>query len=714
MAGGVFGAAGYRASLENGDEDEGHSFGHPHTDRGQNFAAGDSGVDDSGSDDFDADDSANGTDLEQADRMVEESGIVYGAELIPREVTGAAGRSTEHSDGSSSSGADGQSDHLIGRHSVNHLGTHSSGAWPVGRVGASELYVTPELTFDLAPAQPHISPADRHRLDQNEPAKIRHLLGMYRFTRPSERPEAFVRQAEYMADYEPQGTFDASFHAFYPVYSDMTVRQLKGYFAWRTRVRSGEYPLTSTSAVFVYVYELLNGVGAKDPVDTYNRLEQFRMHYARRYDAGMNSYLRRWMRDLVVVSGLDGAPLQEQFGTEIAADRAFAVLTKPQNFTDAQIAQAAKSLGSYKAAKSPLNRPAGVGAASEFDADDALPSADVSSTPPTLYDRAVAAAWKAVVSSHVTAKSYIHARLAVWKMTPVTLFQRAVYYDRDLADHPYETRRVTIDPVREYTRENGHWYLGCYEAVPGQRAYMNDFLHEVDRIGRGMWHTGRPLKPRGFNPLYTQVIARALADLKKQLDRQEWEAAHPPVHVDLGQLSAIRQAAAGTRESLLTQEERDAERAEAEAEAEAEKRAREAAKAEPETQSRTQIASQTCAAATAVAASVPDTAHHATTDAVQNAGRTVGESGHSSGAIVLTPDELFLLRALADGEPSGEWKPALLKKHVLPSVLADSINSKLFDLVGDSVLETDENGDPSLVEDYRPDIRDFLAGNAGN
>ncbi len=537
---------------------------------------------------------------------------------------------------------------------------------------------------------------------------------MYRFTRPADRAREFVRQARAVEDYEPEGTFDSSFQAFSPVYSDMTVRQLKGYFAWRTCVRHGQYPPTSTSTVFVYIYELLNGVGVKDVAEAYRKLKELKDRYADRLDAVVARYASDWLRDLVITGNLKGDPVSEQFSREIDADRTYAALSRPQDHADSQIAQAARSLGSYKTSKSPLNRPVTV--PQEEASDVTSDTAKVVSGSPDLFDLALASVWKALLSSHVAAKGYFRSRVAAWKVTPVTLFRRAVYFDRDLADHPYETRRVPIDAVREYTRENGHWYLGHYEAVVGQKASMNDLLHEVDRIGRLVWHTGRPLKPRGFYPPYTKVVEETLVGLKHRFDRQEWEAAHPPVHVDLGRLSAIRQAAAGTRESLLTQEERDAEAEEAWREAEEQQRQkREQEERQQEDQQQQLVRhggrqGQTAprvadAPAESMAAATSSAGSAVWTDTADTA--DIADTGTTPS---LSPDELFLLRALADGRPVSAWKPTLLAHHMLPSVLADSINNKLFDLVGDSVLETDENGDPVLIEDYLPDVRDLLAG----
>ena len=703
MVNGVFGAAGYRASLEGGDPQKNASDSvHPdHSAHG-----------------------GTGSQVEQADQMVSEGGHIYGAEPIPREMT-AGQRSASARASAGAGGVSGPASTARPTSPVR-----------VGRVGSSDLYVTHDLTFDLSPSQPTIedlqaestaSPvsdrgdvfrAQRVRAGQGESPEIRTLLGMYRFTRPSERAQEFVRQAAYMESYEPQGAFDASFHAFYPVYSDMTVRQLNGYFAWRTRVRNGEYPLTSSSAAFVYIYELINGIGVKDPMDAYNALKRFRKNYADKYDPAMWSYLDEWMRDLIVVYDLGGKPRDEQFAVQMAADRVYEVLSNPADFSEREIADSVLALGKYRYEKSPLNRPIAMAAA---DNDEGTGARDAGTEDQddrgrgmgprpavTLWQRAVAAAWKALLVSHVAAKGYFASRVATWKMVPITLFRRAVWYDADLAEHPYEVRHVRIDGAREYTRENGHWYAGYYQAVAGQGSSMKSLLHEIDRIGREVWHAGRPLKPRGFYPPYSQVIASALKKLKTTIDREEWDAAHPPVRVDLSKLAQIREAAAGTRESLLTQEEREAEADEARREEEQQSESDQSRPNELRMASKSDLGQKSGNRGSNSQESDDAAEPLSTTPAEQDPEGAQQEADAADDAASLTDDELFLLRALVADPPAAGWKHELLLRHALPSVLADSINDKLFDLVGDSVLETDENGDPCVVDDYRPDITDFL------
>ena len=47
----------------------------------------------------------------------------------------------------------------------------------------------------------------------------------------------------------------------------------------------------------------------------------------------------------------------------------------------------------------------------------------------------------------------------------------------------------------------------------------------------------------------------------------------------------------------------------------------------------------------------------------------------------------------------------------MPSIAADAINEALFDEIGDTVLECDQDA-LSLIEDYREDISHLLGGSA--
>ena len=97
------------------------------------------------------------------------------------------------------------------------------------------------------------------------PEPIRQMRELAR--RPESRSwsdaRLFVEQARLMEGYEDDFPYQGTFKSYYPTYEAMDDRQLRGYFTWRARVRRGEVKQTSTSFAYVYLYELINGVGAE-------------------------------------------------------------------------------------------------------------------------------------------------------------------------------------------------------------------------------------------------------------------------------------------------------------------------------------------------------------------------------------------------------------------------------------------------------------------
>jgi hypothetical protein len=71
----------------------------------------------------------------------------------------------------------------------------------------------------------------------------------------------------------------------------------------------------------------------------------------------------------------------------------------------------------------------------------------------------------------------------------------------------------------------------------------------------------------------------------------------------------------------------------------------------------------------------------------------------------LDPDQRFLITALLNGQPYEDY---CKQHHIMVSILVDAINDQLFDWIGDSVIEFDDQDQPQIVEDYRPDIQELL------
>ena len=114
-----------------------------------------------------------------------------------------------------------------------------------------------------------------------------------------ENSRVFYKQAVFMMDYEDEYEEMHPFSAYYPYYQLMTYEQLRTYFTWRTKLRKGVIEETSISYAFVYVYELLNNIGVTDPIDGLNKLLSFRKAILS-YDSPIDKYLIRWIKDYLI------------------------------------------------------------------------------------------------------------------------------------------------------------------------------------------------------------------------------------------------------------------------------------------------------------------------------------------------------------------------------------------------------------------------------
>ena len=113
---------------------------------------------------------------------------------------------------------------------------------------------------------------------------------------PRNDPELFYRQAKLMESFEDNYANNEAFHMYYPFYQHMGYEQLRTYFTWRTKFRKGEvYPI-SVSYMFVYVYELIHNIGVADPSEG---LDMLLLVWEKCLDFApvLESYLPDWFKD---------------------------------------------------------------------------------------------------------------------------------------------------------------------------------------------------------------------------------------------------------------------------------------------------------------------------------------------------------------------------------------------------------------------------------
>ena len=207
-----------------------------------------------------------------------------------------------------------------------------------------------------------------------------------------------------------------------------------------------------------------------------------------------------------------------------------------------------------------------------------------------------------------------------------------------------------LDACRSYRCRDGAWEMLTWEGRFFDLELFHGLLRQTDAMLRRYLKTGNYLKERPEEAWISPCVRAVIEAEKKEAE----EAARPRVVLDLSGLDQIRRDALITRDSLLT----DEERAEAELET-----------AEPP--------------------------------------QAAAPGQNAPPELPLDDVQLEILRALLAGKPAS----GIIRAHrLMPAMTADIINEALFDEIGDSIVECD-NDTLSLVKDYREDLTRLLGGN---
>ena len=520
--------------------------------------------------------------------------------------------------------------------------------------------------------------------------------------------QLFTKQALFMEDYEDDVEYHGTFERYFPTYVDMNDRQLRGYFSWRSAIRRGEEtPKAPLSFAFVHLYELIGSIGIEhEPIgrsrEGLTRAEQGFLaieHFWKTHDdtyPELQRYVTRWLRDYTVWHGLDASYLAPYVNA--AFDDALIGLTE--------------SLGSWMAAtpqKKPRKQDARAMALAGTDRPEEerlFAALDTLST----YRPRVSRLYRDRPETlrHVTCS--VIAELALYyekhrksglvedlfgssQAFPYVMFMNAVFW----AGSPHEDTIYEISPCNRYGCAKGRWYHEGFLTTAKRSSKLGAILRLIDqrlRVAIGYPH---PLTKKDAPKYLDKIVAEQIEN------RLAWEAAREAraVRVDLSQLAGIRAAANATCDSLLIDEEREDEAVSAVAEA-----MTPVVEAMPPTVEALSPVSEAVSTTAAATVSPAAEAVSPVAPTPQVVAPTKGSSAETAPTPYgLTAIELELLRSLLDGTP---WEaPA----GTSLDMLVDSINEKLFDLLGDTALEFDGlvSGMPAIIDDYAEDVRKALS-----
>lgn len=497
--------------------------------------------------------------------------------------------------------------------------------------------------------------------------------------------ELFYRQGLLMADFEDDCPYNGTFKSYFPTYNAMSDRQLRGYFTWRAQVRRGTVEETSTSFAFLYLYELICGIGVDNPLDGFNKIKAFWDVY-RAFEPGIDRFARVWLQDYAVFHGLDPKLLRD---------------SKTVMFDNAliELRRAARDLVPAPSSQTPKRRktseptlplpPDEVREERLMAAINALSTYNLSSS---RLDRSHHRDLR-----HVACAVYV--RMARYYDThrktgivaslfgeetamPYTMFASAVFF----APERHEDCKYRLDPIHIYRCQNGFWECMRIHGSRQKSSKLGEMMRACDQRLRLALDPAHPLKEEKVPKYLAKIIDDEIVAWLS------WDAAHQPVKIDidLSQLGHIRSAAAQTREALLIDEEReDGASAEAEPVADAMVEAVAAAAGQDESDEPT-ISTEQFGVVAPLLAPTPAFAAATPADATNE----------------LAPAANAYLRALLEHN-AVQAESAVVQSEQSEDMLVDTINEALFDLVGDTVIEFSAAG-PQIIEDYEADVRGYL------
>lgn len=509
--------------------------------------------------------------------------------------------------------------------------------------------------------------------------------------------ELFYRQGLLMADFEDDCPYNGTFKSYFPTYNAMSDRQLRGYFTWRTQVRRGTVEETSTSFAFLYLYELICGIGVDDPLDGFNKIKAFWDAY-RAFEPGIDRFARVWLQDYAVFHGLDPKLLRDS--KTVMFDNALIELRRAAR--DLAPAPTPSDLAPARRKTSEPTLPLPPDEAGEERLMTAINALSTYNLNNSRLDRSHHRDLR-----HVACAVYV--RMARYYDThrktgivaslfgeetamPYTMFASAVFF----APERHEDCEYRLDPIHIYRCQNGFWECMRIHGSRQKSSKLGEMMRACDQRLRLALDPTHPLKEEKVPKYLAKIIDDEIVAWLS------WDAAHQPVKIDidLSQLGHIRSAAAQTREALLIDEERDDD---VPMEAEA------TLIEQPNTESAPSMTAGPGEMATRQ--DEPDEPTVSTEEFGVVAPLLVSvpapvTPASAEAANKLAPAADTFLRALLERN-TAQATLAVAQSGKSEDMLVDSINEALFDLVGDTVIEFGSAG-PQIIEDYEADVRGYL------
>lgn len=458
-----------------------------------------------------------------------------------------------------------------------------------------------------------------------------------------ENAKIFYKQGMFMKDFEDEYEKIILYSAYFPNYQMMGYDQLRTYFTWRTKVRQGNVAQLSLSYAFLYIYELLNNIGVEDPGDGLDRLLFFWEAF-REYDKSVDKYVPRWLKDYYIYYGLPGS--FQDYIRENGLETYYPDLAETGDRFDLLC-----SISKY----------------------DIRESAFYTEERKELIRRCFAFTMDrlkdAFGESHILLEDYIFQPTR--NMTAWSPFQGALFYPA--GEQP--DRRVVLSEREVYLCSQNHWTFSRTITTESGKRLTGYVMKRMEVVLRQL--TGYKYRLSAnrdiLSPVMADELKKAGMDLEKMIGdsvtafyREETKTV---IRVDPGALEKIRLEAYAIQEKLIVPEDGDLLQEQTE-QAEAEN--------QPETESQ------------------PETEKQPVYEppARNDQWKVLREA--------LTETEAKALSVILNDKPN--LKQFADEQGVMLEVLAEGINEKASDVIGDGLLDNEFD----VYEDYLEEVREML------
>ena len=515
--------------------------------------------------------------------------------------------------------------------------------------------------------------------------------------------EDFLSAARAMEDYEDNCPFAGTVPLYQPEYRDLTPNELRGYFTWRAALRRGEVSPHCDAFVYLYLSELMLGVGAATAVEALDRMDAFASAF---FSAGNGSEalqrnFKNWRFEYAVLNRVDAARVRAYENPALRHwDEALTVLRESENQRDEAVFAALAEFGGKKLTEARSVKGLGVKAAFYY-------AAIWRSSAPLLF-----------------AACFGSLRMREWKPFSDAPRLRAVC-ERAGQGFSYQ-----LNELRSFAATGNGFTEYSYLRQQFDSKRFFAFLKEADTALRVRFLRGKASN----NMSAAQDIALQESFSHAFASCEALEAAQKlaAVPVRREKLADIRAAAAVTTAALLTEAETGAEREELRREAEKNCGLSELINGEDSKQTGSAFAQVEAAVC---AEEAEDTAEH--TETLRAESCAVGKQGYEGttsqteeihvAATGLNLSELANGSETAQRDQAGRTEildalerrclAALLRgesvraelraAHCLTSLFAERVNEKLYERFQDICLES-EGEELFLVPDYREELETLL------